>query len=109
MTLRPSQHRVPLGDGPFDVWRGVCLRGTGLPYSLLASLTAKEAAAAADRLLSAEAKTEELTAAAIQALRATRSDDAEVVDRLRTAEKHVRKGRIPQPTGTAADAAFGAL
>ncbi|MCO1596916.1 lantibiotic dehydratase [Micromonospora sp. RHAY321] len=51
-------HRVPLGDTGWSVWRDAILRSTGFPADGLMTLSAPQAAAAADELLATGAGAE---------------------------------------------------
>ncbi len=63
-----GEHRVPLGDTGWSVWRDALLRSAGFPADGLATLSAPAAAASADALLRGEDGTFEADfAAAVEA------------------------------------------
>ncbi|MGC4896679.1 thioesterase domain-containing protein [Micromonospora sp. DT31] len=64
-----NEHRVPLGDTDWAVWRDAVLRTTGFPADGLTALTAPGAAAAADELLATGAGADRLAKELGEALR----------------------------------------
>jgi hypothetical protein len=92
--------------GRWSLWRVSTLRGAGFPASLIAKLAAPRAAAIADRLLDGERDGREARARALDALRAELT--REPSEALEKAQKAARRGRVPDATGTNADAAIGA-
>jgi hypothetical protein len=64
------EHLVGLPGDRWAIWRQVVLRGAGFPATLVLELAAPECAAAADRLLQAEAAAEQARDALVDALMA---------------------------------------
>ncbi len=62
----PAPHLVPLAPG-WNLWRWICLRGTGFPVSTVAGFGAPELAAAADGWATAEAAAEAAKGRALDA------------------------------------------
>jgi hypothetical protein len=107
---RLGDHLVAMPGGDWSLWRWSCLRGAGFPASLVLRLAAPDAAVAADQLLDDEAFALLAQTSATEALvRAHRLCPAEDVPQLVKAARTTRKGNVPPPTGTAADAEIDAF
>jgi len=90
-----ARHLVPLAPG-WNLWRTICLRGTGFPVSLLESFGAKGAVEAADALIACEAAAAHARTAAFEACVAARDNAAGAVrTALNRATRLLVKGRVP--------------
>jgi hypothetical protein len=99
----PATHRIALPGGAWMLWRTAVLRGAGLPATTVLSLAAPALAAAADRLLAAEAEVAARRDQAIGAVNAALDglhQNGEPVDKaqhallLRTVQA-LKKGQVP--------------
>jgi hypothetical protein len=102
--------RVALADG-WSLWSWACLRATGFPARHVIELADAELAAAADRLLDAEAEVARHREALIAACRAAADDGAPEERRAaQRALKRLWQHRVPEPLpGAAAEAARARL
>lgn len=94
-TRARAAHLLPLAPG-WNLWRSICLRGTGFPVSVLEPFGAPEAARAADALDAAEAAREraqnEATGACIAGRRRADADGRTAWNR---AARKLAGGRVP--------------
>ena len=102
----PEPHRVLLPDPSREwaLWRCVCVRGSGFPFSGVTRLASPVAAGAADRLNAAEDEAERLREEAVQAVgREIKTADRSAVKGLIKAIQKLKKGKAPDTAGLSAE------
>lgn len=102
----PEPHRVLLPDPSQEwaLWRCVCVRGSGFPFSGVMRLAAPVAAGAADRLNAAEDEAERLREDAVQAVgRELKTAERSAVKGLIKAIQKLKKGKVPEAAGLPAE------
>lgn len=94
----PADYLIPLPGGNWRLWRCFGVRGAGFPSELVLRLGDSQCAAAADTLLDAEERTEQLREETLTALRSD-LEEAEPQDRepLLRAIQTLKKGKLPKP------------
>jgi hypothetical protein len=93
-----SDHLIPLPGGNWKLWRCFGVRGAGFPTDKVLTLGASRCADAADKLLDAQGRTQQLWDKALNALRSD-LDAAQPEDRepLLRAVQAMKKGKLPKP------------
>src|SRR5205085_3225927 len=94
------EHLIGIAHEPWALWRSMCLRSAGFPIAQILELASAESAAAAERVLEAEAELEQAQSRALEVLRhdldlASPDERSVLLDAI----VRVKKGKLPRNIG----------